>query len=212
MTDVLFDYTKPDSSGNEIPVRVKLRFALLNREEDGTGTVLTNWFDKTVYGPTLVGLIPTQTGQAWQMIEVGGSVGRPGVQTFLVPNSATPLEFEDLVHVDPKTLGEIDMTGPAWVEAIEDLDERVTVIENLGFPPHTHPISDVVDLQNALGRTHDQTVASATWNITHNLPYMPSVTIVDSAGTVVIGEVRYPTNTTVQVLFSGAFSGKAYLS
>jgi len=54
--------------------------------------------------------------------------------------------------------------------------------------------------------------ASATWVITHNLGGKPSVTIVDSADTHVFGEVQYNSNTQITVLFSAAFSGKAYLT
>lgn len=59
---------------------------------------------------------------------------------------------------------------------------------------------------------HTQNSPSALWTIVHELPYNPNVTVVDSAGTVVIGEVRYISNTQIEISFSGAFSGKAYLS
>jgi hypothetical protein len=59
---------------------------------------------------------------------------------------------------------------------------------------------------------HTQSAASATWTITHNLGGRPSVTVVDSAGTVVVGEVRYDSNTVVTVLFTTPFSGYAYLT
>lgn len=60
--------------------------------------------------------------------------------------------------------------------------------------------------------THDQTLALATWTVTHNLAKFPSVTVVDSAGTVVIGTVVYLDANTVELDFSTAFSGKAYLN
>lgn len=60
--------------------------------------------------------------------------------------------------------------------------------------------------------THTQSVASALWTITHNLGIYPSVSVVDSAGTVCVGDVTYVNGNTVEVAFRGAFSGKAYLS
>ncbi len=57
-----------------------------------------------------------------------------------------------------------------------------------------------------------QASVSATWSITHQLGGRPSVTIVDSSGTVVYGEVRYNSNTSITVLFSSPFSGFAYLT
>lgn len=60
--------------------------------------------------------------------------------------------------------------------------------------------------------THSQSSASATWTIVHNLACKPSVTIVDSAGNVQIGEVLYDSDNQVTVTFAAAFSGYAYLN
>lgn len=60
--------------------------------------------------------------------------------------------------------------------------------------------------------TFNQMSALATWTITHNLSKYPSVTIVDSSGNVVVGEVYYIDSDSVRVVFSGAFAGKAYLN
>jgi hypothetical protein len=66
------------------------------------------------------------------------------------------------------------------------------------------PISTVFNFQ--------QDVPSTEWVINHNMSYYPSVTVVDSAGTVVTGEVSYQNSNTAIVKFSAAFAGKAYLS
>lgn len=50
------------------------------------------------------------------------------------------------------------------------------------------------------------------WEITHNLDKYPSVTVVDSAGSVVIGDITYTSKSSLTVTFSAAFSGKAYLN
>lgn len=60
--------------------------------------------------------------------------------------------------------------------------------------------------------THIQTVAAATWTIVHNLGFNPAITVVDSAGSVIIGALQYTDTTTAVVRFSGATSGKAYCS
>jgi hypothetical protein len=59
---------------------------------------------------------------------------------------------------------------------------------------------------------HTQASPSTSWSITHPLGGRPSVTVVDSAGTVVIGEVLYISNTQVTVSFTAPFSGYAYLT
>lgn len=60
--------------------------------------------------------------------------------------------------------------------------------------------------------THEQMAASTTWVVSHNLNRKPQVTVVDSAGTEVIGDVAYNDDNTVTLSFSAPFSGKAYLA
>jgi len=57
-----------------------------------------------------------------------------------------------------------------------------------------------------------QGVVATTWNIQHNLGKFPSITVIDSGNTVVAGEYIYIDNNNVQLNFSAAFSGKAYLN
>lgn len=59
---------------------------------------------------------------------------------------------------------------------------------------------------------HVQGVSSATWTINHGLNKFPSVTVKDSAGSIVIGEIEYNDKDNVTLTFSGAFSGEAYLN
>lgn len=63
-----------------------------------------------------------------------------------------------------------------------------------------------------LAYAHTQGVASATWTVNHNLDFYPNVTVQDSAGTIVEGEITYTTRNQVVLTFSSPFSGKAYLS
>lgn len=59
---------------------------------------------------------------------------------------------------------------------------------------------------------HHQETASASWTIEHNLDNYPSVTVVDSGGTVVEGDVIYLNRNIIRVEFSAPFSGVAYLN
>ena len=59
---------------------------------------------------------------------------------------------------------------------------------------------------------YNQPVAAATWTINHPLNKRPAVTVVDSAGTVVVGDIVYNSDSQLEISFSGAFSGKAYLN
>jgi hypothetical protein len=57
-----------------------------------------------------------------------------------------------------------------------------------------------------------QNIPAATWTIVHNLGWYPNVTIQDSAGSIVEGEIAYTSVNALTVTFSSAFSGNAYLS
>lgn len=59
---------------------------------------------------------------------------------------------------------------------------------------------------------HVQGVSSAVWNINHEMDKYPSVTVKDSAGSTVIGEVTYTDLNNLTITFSGSFSGEAYLN
>ena len=59
---------------------------------------------------------------------------------------------------------------------------------------------------------HDQGNASSTWVITHNLAKYCSVTVVDTANTVVIGQIDYNSVNQATLTFKSAFAGKAYFN
>ena len=63
-----------------------------------------------------------------------------------------------------------------------------------------------------LSFTYVQGVASTTWNIEHNLGKFPSITVIDTANTVVTGEYTYDNINNVTLTFSAAFAGTAYLN
>ena len=58
---------------------------------------------------------------------------------------------------------------------------------------------------------HTQIAASTVWEITHSLNKYPTVTIIDSGGSIVIGEVDYIDQNRVTVTFSVTMSGTASL-
>lgn len=58
---------------------------------------------------------------------------------------------------------------------------------------------------------YDQSIASDVWSIPHNLGVYPAVTVIDSAGSLIEGDVRYDNNNHVTLMFSAAFAGIASL-
>jgi hypothetical protein len=58
----------------------------------------------------------------------------------------------------------------------------------------------------------NQAIASATWNITHNLGKFPSVTMVLNTGQKGYGDVVYIDDNNLTITFASAESGKAYMN
>lgn len=59
---------------------------------------------------------------------------------------------------------------------------------------------------------YEQGIASDVWVITHNLNKYPSITLVDSAGTVFKAKEKYNNANQITVYLNGATTGKAYLN
>lgn len=59
---------------------------------------------------------------------------------------------------------------------------------------------------------HDQATAASVWTIVHNLGKYPSVSVVDTGGNLVCGNVEYVDDDTCVVKFNAAFKGTAYLN
>lgn len=77
-------------------------------------------------------------------------------------------------------------------------------------PVQNKVIKAYIDERSDKNYVHTQIAAANIWTITHNLNKNPAITIVDSGGTVVIGEIEYINLNLVYVKFNGIFSGKAY--
>lgn len=59
---------------------------------------------------------------------------------------------------------------------------------------------------------HNQISSSTTWTVAHNFGKFPSVVIIDSGGSVVIGDILYVDDNNLTITFSAAFGGKAYIN
>lgn len=61
--------------------------------------------------------------------------------------------------------------------------------------------------------THNQISPSSVWDITHNLNRYPSsITIVDSAGNVVWGDIKHVSVNELTISFTASFAGSVYMS
>jgi hypothetical protein len=101
------------------------------------------------------------------------------------------------ISLDVDTQGGLGNTGQGLGIVAIPSDKIIT--DALGYSPNKPFI-------------YTQSEASDAWTIEHNMGRHPSVTIVDSAGSAVFGDVTYTNENQLTVTFSVAFSGKAYLN
>ena len=64
----------------------------------------------------------------------------------------------------------------------------------------------------AYSYVYDALSPSEVWVVQHNLGWYPSVTVIDSGGTVIVPDVRYNDTNTITLTFSSPTSGKVFLS
>lgn len=90
------------------------------------------------------------------------------------------------------------MYGLEPTDIVTVVEQPPIVINEVAFP--------------SVAYNHQQGVSSNTWTIRHNLNFYPNVTVVNSAGTIVEGEITYTNKNSLVLNFQSAFSGNAYLS
>ena len=116
-----------------------------------------------------------------------------------------------------------DDTGITLSDYVVEIEETVDesgyeVIPTLGVPEGTIGSGSVSGGSSGSGGSGDRTYTftkltpDITWRINHNLDKYPSVTIVDSAGTVVFGDIEYIDRNSLTVTFTAGFAGQAYLN
>jgi hypothetical protein len=100
------------------------------------------------------------------------------------------------------------LTLPEVTEHVTVSGDTVTVASvGIAGPPGT---AAVVEGTGDLHYTHAQAVPAAVWVVVHNLGKYPSVSVVDSGGTWVIGDVAYTSPNALTVSFGAAFAGTCY--
>lgn len=129
------------------------------------------------------------------LIYDGDKLLKTGIFTIEVGESIITDQAESL----KKKLKEIDIE-----KLLFEIDKRLDILKK--FDDLT---GDIVLDKNY---KYTQIQASKTWNIKHNLKKIPSVTIVDSGGNEVIGDVKHLSENELTISFSYKFSGSAILN
>jgi len=99
--------------------------------------------------------------------------------------------------------------SPDYMIIFDETDDKFKVGE-LGNLKTVATLDDITTGDKSF--IWNQSVPTNTWVISHTLSKYPSVTVVDSANSCVIGDIEYTTLDVVVVRFSASFSGKAYLN
>lgn len=76
------------------------------------------------------------------------------------------------------------------------------------------PQTQIDDIRSQMQTSyvHTQSTPATTWTITHNLNRFPSVTIVDTTDSEVVGDVHYKNANEITLTFSRAIAGKAFFN
>ena len=123
-----------------------------------------------------------------------------------------PLDASPLARFQPGAL-----PVPAAVVAPAAVVQGVVYIPvpgRQGLPGSVAGTLPYTSITNApsLSYLYQQSQPAALWDITHNLGYYPAVTVMDSAGSVVLGDTQHVSATRLTLTFSAAFSGQASLT
>lgn len=113
-----------------------------------------------------------------------------------------------------------DLPDQHPIEAITGLREALNESDAKIQTEKEERIAADADLQEQIDNidvtddtfVYEQGIASDVWVITHNLNKYPSITLVDSAGTVFKAKEEYNSANQVTVYLNGATTGKAYLN
>jgi len=164
--------------------------------------------------------------------EAGGGVGKPfsEVSSFIL--SKTLIGFKNIDKYIPLFVGnsiilaelnDINKFGTYVVESVVDhptesgfMVVNVTNIDSNGVMAidATYIFSDfsIPAVDGDKNYVHNQPVASATWNVQHNLNKFASATMVLSTGQKGYGDITYIDENNLTITFASAESGKAYIN
>lgn len=131
------------------------------------------------------------------------------------PEQIVTLSTEPTINVDVD-----NTTSPELATVLTDEPNVITGVANTtstelsAILANDPSISVGVVSTGAISLTyiHEQIMSSSEWVISHGLGRYPSVTVVDSAGSVVYGDVKYMSRDEVLITFASEFSGKAYFN
>lgn len=159
-------------------------------ENEALEVDLKNRYIDVYFPPLEVGSYPSEL-----LIYDGEKLLKSGTFIIEVDKSIIAGEAESF----KKKLKEIDVE-----KLLFEIDKRLDILKK--FDDISGNI--IIDISYR----HDQINASNNWQIKHNLRKIPSVTIIDSGGNEVIGDVKHLSENELVINFTYEFSGSAILN
>ena len=141
-----------------------------------------------------------------------GIIGKPEINGVVLIGDKTTSDLK-ISHEDILNNDALDLHPISAITGLQDqLDTKDTVTSvNEKLTNLSNELeAKIVTATNTY--VFIQSIPSSVWEINHNLNKVPSVTVVDSAGSIVMGEINYIDMNNITITFSGAFSGKALLN
>lgn len=149
-------------------------------------------------------------------INLNVNVATDPVRNAVTVNAETTDVIVSLVGIaGPRGYGIITGVGEPDANDGNIGDIYINTVNNSFWGPKTEsgwPAESFYTPGLTTRHVHTQSSPSATWTINHSLGGYPSVMVVDSAATVVVGEVSYVSTSQIVVEFTAPFSGYAYLT
>ena len=110
----------------------------------------------------------------------------------------------------------VDKNGEEIIISVDNTDLYNLSLNNTPISNVAYAITD--DQVVTLGQTKEitqtyvftQLSPLSEWIVPHNLNKFPSITVVDSAGSEVVGDYTYIDSNTIRIQFSESFSGRVY--
>tara|TARA_R110000744_G_scaffold136812_2_gene246947 strand:+ start:994 stop:1710 length:717 start_codon:yes stop_codon:yes gene_type:complete len=182
------------------------------------------------YQATVDALNPRKSGTVSFQSNIGDEVAFSSISSWLLSRYSIPSKDVYPFYTNPLIGSTVlvtnanDITNWAvykWESSVEDESNFYNI--GLEYVSGSGGLEDgeyylisllLYDIESNTDKTFTfpQNVASDTWSVTHNLNKFPSVSVVDSGNTAVLGSVNYINNNELTITFSAPFSGYAYMN
>lgn len=188
----------------ELPTRGEQKLAELNKVQSFESQIID--FGSFIYGQDWdLGDIVTVQNRKWgvtldsRIVEVKEIYEVRGFQLEAIFGNTIPTIIDKL-----KKMGSDPMIEKSNI-SVSNI--KTSELENdAGF-------ITAADVPTVSTYTHSQISPASVWNVNHNLNRYPSsISIVDSAGNVVWGDIKQISVNELTISFTAAFSGSAYIS